>query len=722
MSASLRLLALFAVVGWAGVRLGGGPPAAAPAAAGPWAGSFGDARFAAATPVRHLAYSPDGRWLAGTGRGEARLWDAATGTLVRRLAFGDTAVGTRVGFTPDGRTVFVLAFDDVPYVSAPPYLGHDWPVTVRRFDAATGREVGRARLPGLNAAHAIGRTSAFTPDGTGVLSGDERTLLARFDAATGRRVWAADLPPADRGYYQHVTSVAVSPDGKVVAAAVSNSGGPFLLLDAATGVPLGRLTEPAADWTTVAFAPDGKRIATTGRGTTVVLWDAGTREPAARLTTDMVIGTPLALSPGGDRLAVWAYDAGLRVYDVPAGRETARTRDRRRGSAAAFSPDGTAVAAAAGPVVVVDAATGRRRGAVGWSPTAAPQFRFAADGKRVHVRTGAADDLITYELPAGREAARAAYTPAAAAALGFADAGRVVSADGRVAAAGVSEHGDDRSFVVTETATGRERCRVPSDPARSYRSPAWFTPDGGKLVTVGQYEVAVWDTATGRRERALAEPAFEPKKLHPFLRVAGSPAGRYLAVLADAEPRPVSGCGTCDAFAPDYLPKLVTIWDATTWAVVRTVPVPAGSWFLWQTDDRFTVETVARRPADPRARWAPREDDDPGDRLRFDPLPGLGPHAVEEWAVAGGRGRAWRFEPPPRERLVPSPDGRLLAGFDPDDPARAGIRLYEAGTGRERRRFAADEPCRSAAFTPDGRYLLTDHPAVGVRVWDCAAE
>ena len=46
------------------------------------------------------------------------------------------------------------------------------------------------------------------------------------------------------------------------------------------------------------------------------------------------------------------------------------------------------------------------------------------------------------------------------------------------------------------------------------------------------------------------------------------------------------------------------------------------------------------------------------------------------------------------------------------------VRLYEAGTGRVRHQFATDEPCRSATFSPDGRYLLTDHPAAGVRVWD----
>ena len=713
MSASFRLLILLAAIGAAGGWLANVTRAPSALPDQP-IGSIGDARFAAAAPVRHVAFSPDGQWLAGTGRGEIRLWDAATGRAVRRIAFDDSAVGTLVAFTPDGRVVLVLVFEDVPYIPAPPYCGHGWPFTVRRFDAATGVERDRVRLAWVNADDLLGRpVAAFTPDGSGVILGGNSRLPARFNTATGQQVWVAELPPKKSRYDQHLSGVAVSPDGKVVAAALSNSGAPFHLLDAATGAALGQLTEPATHGEAVAFSADGKWLATAARGTAVVVWDVATRTPRARLTTAQMVNTPLALSPTGDRVAVAEYDAGIRVYDVATGRETARSDDRLHWPTVAFSPDGVAVAAAAGRVVVLDAATGPRRGTGGWSPVVPPQFRFSADGARVHVRTGLRNDLFTYELPSGREIARSANTPAAAAALGFLDGARVVSADGRLAAE-QSVQSDDRAVVVTDTATGRERCRVPSNLVKEYRYATGFSVDGGLLYTVGPHEVAVWDTATGRRVRVLAESARQAGKLHPFLSVVASPGGRYVAVFADVEPRTASDCGTCNAFAPDNRAKTATIWDAAAWRVVRVVPVPAGSWLLWQTDERFTVETVARRPMNPRSRWVPREDaEDP-----YDPLPELGPHEVEEWTVAGGRGRVWRFDPPPRERLVPAPDGRTLAGFDPQDPSRPGVRLYEAGTGRERHQFATDEPCRSATFSPDGRYLLTDHPAAGVRVWD----
>jgi WD40 repeat protein len=297
----------------------------------------------------------------------------------------------------------------------------------------------------------------------------------------------------------------------------------------------------------------------------------------------------------------------------------------------------------------------------------------------------------------------------------------LASADGRLAAAVVPVPGNDRAVVVTEAATGRERFRIPFNLITGYLSAAEFSPDGGLLYTVGPYQVAVWDTATGRRVRTLAEQIPAAEKMHPFLSVAASPGGRYVAVFADSALRRASDCGTCNAIAPDDRAKTVSVWDTRAWRLVRTVPVPGGSWFFWQTDDRFTIETVARRPADPRDRWAwLRMEDDPSrvDPVRFDPAPNLGPHEVEAWTVTGGRVRAWRFDPPPRERLVPAPDGRTLAGFDPENPLQPGVRLYEAETGRVRHPFMADERCRSAAFSPDGRYLLTDHPGLGVQVWD----
>jgi hypothetical protein len=51
--------------------------------------------------VRALAFSADGRWLAGSAGNTVRVWEAATGEEVARMAHEDEV--WRVAFSPDGQ-------------------------------------------------------------------------------------------------------------------------------------------------------------------------------------------------------------------------------------------------------------------------------------------------------------------------------------------------------------------------------------------------------------------------------------------------------------------------------------------------------------------------------------------------------------------------------------------------------------------------------------------
>lgn len=60
--------------------------------------------------VQGLAYSPDGKTLAATGRSSAKLYDAGTGRELRRLQPPNTRIGvTAVAWTPDGRQVIATS-------------------------------------------------------------------------------------------------------------------------------------------------------------------------------------------------------------------------------------------------------------------------------------------------------------------------------------------------------------------------------------------------------------------------------------------------------------------------------------------------------------------------------------------------------------------------------------------------------------------------------------
>jgi WD40 repeat protein len=95
--------------------------------------------------------------------------------------------------------------------------------------------------------------------------------LRLWDAASGRELSRLE------GHQDGVNSVAFSPDGTRLAS--GGNDGTVRLWDAASGRELWRLEGHQGGVRSVAFSPDGTRLASGGDDGTVRLWDAASGQP-----------------------------------------------------------------------------------------------------------------------------------------------------------------------------------------------------------------------------------------------------------------------------------------------------------------------------------------------------------------------------------------------------------------------------------------------------------
>lgn len=370
--------------------------------------------------TKRVAYSPDGRLLIACDRNQVKIYDPASGDLLKILG-GHLADVTAIAISADGKLI----------ASG----GHDGSVMV--WDSSSGDSL----------VQLVGHTDAieeltFSPDGKWLVTASNDATMKIWDVLTGDilqdyvdftgvvlgvtfspdgkrfafsdgtiHVWQFSLDSAEdqTTILNHelftipsAGSDAFSPDGSKLAGVSGNdiklwdvaSGRELLTLTSHTGWVMGLAFSPDGKWlastsldgtvkiwsllpgnemvtvstpvagfgTRVAYAPNGQMFATNGGDGSATLWNAKTGEPRLTLNGHSLEVLNLAFNPDGSRFATASIDGTAIIWDTVTGKKLLILTGHEFGIRdIAFSPDGSRIATGGfdGTAKVWDANTGR---------------------------------------------------------------------------------------------------------------------------------------------------------------------------------------------------------------------------------------------------------------------------------------------------------------------------------------------------------------------------
>ncbi|MDX2255825.1 MAG: hypothetical protein NW214_09940 [Pseudanabaenaceae cyanobacterium bins.39] len=244
--------------------------------------------------VYGVSFSHDSKMLVSASEdGSARIWDSLTGKLLHVLNMHGASL-IYATFSPDQKILATLGSDKKiklwqwNQTNQPPLwrelVGHTqdvWAISFSpdsKFIASTGNdatiriwEVQTGKSLVINDVHTNGGLAiAYSPDGKLIASVGKDGKLKLWEPQTGKLIKEIVMDRANTWSY----GLAFHPNGQVIA--VGNADKSIKIFDTKSGNLLKTLSAHTAEVNAIAFSPDGQKVVSASRDSTLRLWNAET--------------------------------------------------------------------------------------------------------------------------------------------------------------------------------------------------------------------------------------------------------------------------------------------------------------------------------------------------------------------------------------------------------------------------------------------------------------